>query len=295
VYNFTYAYVFMAVKSAFDPDIPINEGAIRPIRMTAPEGSVVNCSFPAAVAARMQVGHFMTEMVFRALSSAAPDRIIADSGGTPAQTNIFYGKRSDGKPWHTMIIRGGGLGAGSRMDGYHCAIFPANGANTPVEILESDTPLVVTSRELLCDSGGPGKQRGGLGRRMTLKVPDDETAPQPPVAVAVQAGRFQYPPRGIFGGLPGQKAGFRKNGEPADPSGLTFCEPGDVITFDSAGGGGFGDPLDREIADVERDVKFAYVSTQQAEKIYGVVVDPESGDADLEATENLRAAKKNKK
>ena len=110
VYNFTYAYVFMAIKSAFDPDIPINEGAIRPIKMSAPEGTVVNCNFPAAVAARMQVGHFMTEMVFNALASAAPGNIIAGSGGTPAQTNIFYGKRHDGRPWHTMIIRGGGMG-----------------------------------------------------------------------------------------------------------------------------------------------------------------------------------------
>lgn len=91
VYNFTYAYVFMAIKSAFDPDIPINEGAIRPIKMTAPEGSIINCKYPAAVAARMQVGHFMTEMVFNALSEATPDNIIAGSGGTPAQTNILYG------------------------------------------------------------------------------------------------------------------------------------------------------------------------------------------------------------
>ncbi len=98
VYNFTYAYVFMALKSAFDPDIPINEGATRPILMVAPDGCVVNCSFPAAVAARMQVGHFMTEMVFRALAPAVPNRIIAGSGGTPAQTNIFYGRNRDGTP-----------------------------------------------------------------------------------------------------------------------------------------------------------------------------------------------------
>ncbi len=157
VFNFTYAYVFMAIKSAFNPDVPINEGSIRPIRMTAPEGTVVNCRFPAAVAARLQVGHFMTEMVYRALSVATPDRIIADSGGTPAQTNIFYGRRQNGRQWLTMIIRGGGMGAGSTRDGHYCAIFPANGANTPVEIFESDTPLVVEARELVCDSGGPGR------------------------------------------------------------------------------------------------------------------------------------------
>ncbi|MGD8765866.1 MAG: hydantoinase B/oxoprolinase family protein, partial [Desulfobacteraceae bacterium] len=198
VYNFTYAYVFMAIKSAFDPDIPINEGAIRPVKMTAPEECVVNCKFPAAVAARMQIGHFMTEMVFKALAQATPDNIIAESGGTPAQTNIFYGKRHNDKSWLTMIIRGGGLGASSRMDGHHCAIFPANGANTPVEIFESDTPLVVEERSLICDSGGPGKMRGGLGRKMVVRVPDDELAPKPPTSIAVQAGRFRYPPQGLF-------------------------------------------------------------------------------------------------
>ncbi len=273
VSHFTYAYVFMAVKSAFDPDIPINEGAIRPIRMTAPEGSIVNCTFPAAVAARMQVGHFMTEMIFRALSVAIPDRVIADSGGTPAQTNIFYGKRHNGKPWHTMIIRGGGMGAGAGMDGRHCAIFPANGANTPAEILESETPLMVEAREILCDSGGPGKMRGGLGRRMVIRVPDDEHAPRPPVTIAIQAGRFRYPPQGIFGGGPGGKAQFLHNDQPGDPSGLTFCQPGDTVSFHSAGGGGYGNPLERDPDAVERDVLHGYVSIEKAKEDYGVVIE----------------------
>ena len=288
VYNFTYAYVFMAIKSAFDPDIPINEGAIRPIKMTAPEGCIVNCKFPAAVAARMQVGHFMTEMVFKALSRAAPDNIIAESGGTPAQTNILYGKRNDGSPWHTMVIRGGGLGASSGMDGHHCAIFPANGANTPVEIFESDTPLIVESRELIMDSGGPGKRRGGIGRKMTLRVPDDDAAPSSKTAVAVQAGRFRYPPAGIFNGMPGAKARFLKNKKSADPSGLTFCDPGDKLEFHSAGGGGYGDPMERDPEDVERDVLYEYVSVQGARTDYGVIIDPKTMKADIEATKRLR-------
>jgi N-methylhydantoinase B len=289
VYNFTYAYVFMAVKSAFDPDIPINEGAIRPIKMTAPEGSVVNCKFPVAVAARMQVGHFMTEMVFKALSKAAPDNIIAGSGGTPAQTNIFYGKRHNGTSWHTMIIRGGGMGAGSRTDGHHCAIFPANGANTPVEILESDTPLIVKERSLICDSGGPGEMRGGIGRKMVVMVPEDEFAPVPPTTIAVQAGRFIYPPDGIFGGKPGAKAEFIHNGESANPGGLTFCESGDVITFQSAGGGGFGDPFNRNPELVEKDVVYGYVSIEKARDDYKVVIDPGCMRTSFEATKKLRA------
>jgi N-methylhydantoinase B len=290
VYNFTYAYVFMAVKSVFDPDLPINEGAIRPVTMTAPKGCIVNCAFPAAVAARMQVGHFMTEMIFRALSKAVPDRIISDSGGTPAQTNIFYGKRHDGKPFHTMIIRGGGLGASRTKDGHQCAIFPANGANTPVEILESDTPLMVLARELVCDSGGAGKKRGGLGRRMTIRIPDDGLAPEPPVAIAVQAGRFRYAPQGIFGGKAGAKAKFLKNDLPADPSGLTFCDSGDTIGFRSAGGGGFGSALERDILAVEKDVNYGYVSIEKAKTDYGVVIDIKTLKADQDATQILRAS-----
>ena len=290
VYNFTYAYVFMAIKSAFDPDLPINEGAIRPVSMTAPEQSVVNCAFPAAVAARMQVGHFMTEMVFRALSEAVPEQIIADSGGTPAQTNIFYGKRHNGQPFHTMIIRGGGLGASHAKDGHHCAIFPANGANTPVEILESDTPLLVVARELVSDSGGPGKMRGGLGRKMVLHVPADDKAPLPPVAIAVQAGRYRYPPGGLFKGLPGTLARFLKNDKSADPSGLTLCDPNDTITFYSAGGGGFGNPLERDIAAVEQDVIDEYVTPEKAKQDYGVIIDPQTSKADEAATHALRSS-----
>ena len=285
VYNFTYAYVFMGIKSAFDPDIPINEGAIRPIRMTAPEGTVVNCSFPAPVAARMQIGHFMTEMVFKALAEATPDNIIAESGGTPAQTNIFYGRRHNGKPWHTMIIRGGGLGASSRMDGHHCAIFPANGANTPVEIFESDTPLLVEERSLVTDSGGPGRRRGGLGRKMVIRIPDDELAPLAPTTIAIQAGRFRYAPQGLFDGLPGAGAKFLRNGESGDPSGLTFCGNGDTIEFHSAGGGGFGDPLQRDPEAVASDVFNGYVSVEQARDAYGVVIIADTLEPDPAATE----------
>jgi len=292
VYNFTYAYVFMAIKSAFDPGIPINEGATRPITMTAPKGSIVNCTFPAAVAARMVVGHFMTEMVFNALAKAAPDNIIAGSGGTPAQTNIFHGSFANGKPWHTMIIRGGGMGASSRFDGHHCAIFPANGANTPVEILESDTTMIVESRSLIQDSGGPGKQRGGIGRQMIIRSPDGNGENGENLvgttSIAVQAGRYIYPPEGIFGGKDGSKAQFLKNGENADPSGLTFFDPGDRISFISAGGGGYGNPFERDPKEVERDVKYGYVSIEKAKQDYGVIIGPDSETLDLDATQRLR-------
>ncbi|MBM4423916.1 MAG: hydantoinase B/oxoprolinase family protein [Chloroflexi bacterium] len=266
VYNFTYAYVHMAVKSIFDPDIPNNDGSAAPIHLTAPEGTVVNCKFPAAVAARMQIGHFMTEVIYRALTQALPGRVIAASGGTPATMQVFYGRRGDGQPFHVSLIRGGGLGAGGARDGEGCFIFPANGANTPVEILESDSPLVVERRELLMDSGGPGKQRGALGRREVFRIPADV---QPPVSLAIQSGRFRLPPEGLFGGQPGAKAQFLVNGQPGNPYGLTRLQPGDVVTMDAAGGGGYGDPRERDREAIARDVEEGKVSKEAAAKDYG--------------------------
>jgi N-methylhydantoinase B len=269
VYNFTYAYVFMAIKSIFAPDIPNNEGCARPVNLVAPEGAVVNCRFPAAVAARMMIGHFLTEVIYRGLAEALPGRVIAGSGGTPAAMNVFYGKRGDGRPWHSVIIRGGGMGAGAVNDGNYVYIFPANGANTPVEIFENDTPLIVEKRELIADSGGPGRMRGGLGKSEIFRVPDDELAPLAPVNLGIQAGRYLYPPEGLFGGKPGQKARFLINGQPGNPYGLTQLQPGDVVTIDAPGGGGYGNPLERDPELLAEDVADGYVSAEGAKRDYG--------------------------
>ncbi|MCC6213123.1 MAG: hydantoinase B/oxoprolinase family protein [Burkholderiales bacterium] len=269
VYNFTYAYVHMAVKSLFDPDIPNNDGIAAPIRLIAPEGSVVNCRPPAAVAARMQIGHFVTEIIYRALAGALPERVVAAGGGTPATMQMFYGRRGDGRPFHAVLIRGGGLGAGAARDGEGSFIFPANGANTPVEILESDAPLLVECRELLPDTGGAGRQRGALGRREVFRVPDDAYAPQPPVSLALQSGRFRLPPEGLFGGKPGALASFLVNGEPGDPYGLTALKPGDRVVMDAAGGGGYGDPAERDRDAIARDLREGKVSAASAARDYG--------------------------
>ena len=294
VYNFTYAYVFMAIKSAFNPDIPNNEGCVRPITMKAPEGTVVNCRFPVAVAARLQVGHFMTEVVYRALASAAPNKILASSGGTPAWMQVFYGKRHDGNKFYSVLIRGGGMGANYRQDGHYCAIFPANGANTPCEIFESDSPLIMEQRGLICDSAGPGKMKGGLGRQVVFRVPDDEYAPSSPTAIGIQGGRFRYAADGLLGGKPGAKSEFLINGISKDPGTLNFANPGDVIIFHNPGGGGYGDPLERDPEMVESDVINEYVSLEKAREDYGVVIDPKTVKLDLEATQRLRDSMRKK-
>ncbi len=288
VYNFTYAYVFMAIKSMFGPDIPNNDGCARTVKLKAPEGTVVHCKFPAAVAARLVIGHYITEIIYRALSKVAPAKVIAASGGTPAQMNVFYGKRNDGRPWHSVIIRGGGMGASTTGDGNYVYIFPANGANTPIEIFESDTPLLVESRELLADSGGPGRMKGGLGQREVFRVPEDRYAPLPPVHLGIQAGRHIHPPEGLFGGKPGAKAQFLVNEVPGNPFGLTQLKPGDVVTIDAAGGGGCGNPLERDLEMVERDVTEGYVSVGRAKEDYGVIIDPKTMKVNEEATRKLR-------
>ena len=288
VFNFTFAYVFMAVKSMFAPDIPNNDGCARPIMLSAPEGSVLNCKFPAAVAARMGVGHFLTEVIYRALSGVLPRKVLAGSGGTPAAMNVFYGRRKDGRPWHSVIIRGGGMGASASGDGNYVYIFPANGANTPVEIFESDTPLIVEKRELVADSGGPGNMKGGLGKRELFRVPDDEYAPIPPVNLGIQAGRFTYPAEGLFGGKPGTRAQFLVNGEPGNSYGLTQMKPGDVVTIDAPGGGGYGNPLERDPEMVVSDVMEGYVGLESARTDYGVAINPETYEVDDKETKKLR-------
>lgn len=269
VYNFTFAYVHMAIKSIFDPDIPNNHGSVAVIKLDAPEGSVVNCRFPAAVAARMQIGHFMAEIIYRALAQALPQRVIASSGGTPATMNVFYGTFNNGKPWHSVIIRGGGMGASSARDGENSYIFPANGANTPIEILESDTPLLVERRELLMDSGGAGRFRGGLGTRTVFRIPDDEHAPPTPVSLGIQSGRFRLPPEGLAGGQAGSRAKFLVNGEQGNPYGLTKLNPGDVVVMESSGGGGYGSPAERDRDALAEDLRAGWVSEEKAKSEYG--------------------------
>ena len=164
------------------------------------------------------------------------------------------------------------------------------GANTPIETFESDTPLIVEKRELLTDSGGPGTTKGGLGRRVVFRVPDDKYAPIPPVTLGIQSGRYCYPPQGLFGGRNGSKAQFLINGEPGNPYGLTQLRPGDVVIMDAAGGGGYGDPLSRDPELVESDVLDGYISIDSAKEDYGTVINPETMTLDPDATKELRTS-----
>ena len=115
--------------------------------------------------------------------------------------------------------------------------------------------------------------KGGLGRQVVFRVPDDAYAPIPPVNLGIQSGRYRYPPEGLFGGKPGARARFLVNDKAGNPYGLTQLRPGDVVIMDAAGGGGYGDPLERVPELVEQDVLEGYVTLERAGKDYGVVID----------------------
>jgi len=130
--------------------------------------------------------------------------------------------------------------------------------------------------------------KGGLGKREIFSIPDDRYAPIPPVNLGIQAGRFRYPAEGLFDGKPGSQAQFLINGVPGNPYGLNQLKPGDRVTIDAPGGGGYGQPFEREPELVAEDVLEGYVSLENARSEYGVEIDPATHEAEPVGTKKLR-------
>ncbi|MBI5441380.1 MAG: hydantoinase B/oxoprolinase family protein [Deltaproteobacteria bacterium] len=292
VLNFTYAYVFFAIKSAFCPEIPNNDGCTVPVEVRAPEGSILNCKFPVAVTGRTSIGHLLTEVVYQALAKGVPERILAEGGSSPAWWKVISGRRRDGRKFSETLLISGGMGASCRSDGRSCAPFPQNCSNEPVEIMENEAPLLVRKKELICDSGGAGRFRGGLGQELVFEVPSEDFGPDGNVCTTLIAGRFHLPAKGILGGRQGERGAFLLNGEAQDWGVQVFSKPGDVMTFRHPGGGGYGDPWERPWDLVEDDVRNGYVSVGGARRDYGVVVDPRTLRVDAPATEALRTVER---
>ena len=288
VYNYTYAYTWFGIKTICSPDLPNNEGSIVPIKVKAPEGSIVNARFPAALSSRHKIGQCLTEIVYRALAPVVPEKVLTASGGSPAWGHRFYGRRKNGERFIALIINGGGLSASHHGDGSYCANFPANAANVPCEIFMSDTPILIEKKEIVRDSGGPGKMRGGLGQEIVFRVPEDEDAPIPPVTLILRGGRTRFPARGLFGGNPGVPAKCFINGVSVNLSQTHYLKPGDRVASRSPGAGGYGNPLERDPEMVRRDVIYGYVSLEKAKEDYGVVIDSDTMNVDFESTRKLR-------
>lgn len=269
VFNYTLAYCVFALKSIVAPFLPNTAGTLRPFSVKAPEGCILNVRRPAAVVGRTSVGQYIPELVYAALAKVVPERVIAESGSVPLWWLTLSGRHRNGKPFVIGPMFSGGLGARSTADGVSALTFPANIKNNPVEMIESDSPLLVERRELVTDTGGAGRYRGGLGQEFTLRVPDDETAPAGPIVEFLIAGRLLDAAQGIDGGAPGTVGTIELNGKPIGWGRSYLLAPGDRIRYQTPGGGGYGDPREREPELVAEDVQQGYVSAVAAREVYG--------------------------
>jgi N-methylhydantoinase B len=235
VLNYTIAYTNYALKCLLDPATPNNDGTFRPVTVLAPEGSLLNPTRPSPVWARHLSGHYLPPVVFGALVPVLRDRVIADCG-SPLWNVYFQGRHRDGRRFVKMFFMNGGHGARADRDGPHCLSFPSNVATVSIERFENDVPLLIREKALIAGSGGEGAHRGGPGQRLTFEVTGDE-----PVTMTIRHERVRFPPRGLAGGGAGAPGRDLINGSPVAPKGRYVLAPGDTATFETPGGGGFGE------------------------------------------------------
>jgi len=276
------AYTTYPLKCAISPHVPNNEGSFRPIHISAPEGSILNCRFPAPVGGRHIIGHFLATAVFGALAQAIPDRVLAD-GAANIWITQFTGKDQVGKDFTYVFFSSGGMGARPDKDGISATAFPSGIQGVPAEIIENVSPLVMEQRALIPDSGGPGQHRGGLGQEMVLSVRTTE-----PVVHSAMYDRTKFPALGFVGGKNGGLGDFfLSDGTHPHPKAQYRLLPEQKVVLRLPGGGGFFSPLERDPELVRQDVLNGYVSLQAARDDYGVVLG-EGLAINWDETERLR-------
>ena len=273
---YTEAYTTFGVNCVVAPHVPNNAGTLEAVKVTAPEGCIVNATHPAAVYARAMMGHMMPDVVYGALEQAIPGRVPAEGTSNLWSLKMVAGHgltgvgKSVGTPFMVMSFHSGGAGARPHQDGLSATPFPSGVRNVPVEATEAITPLVIWRKELRQDSGGAGRQRGGLGQVMEVGSRED-------TAFGIFAGfeRVKFPARGLNGGGPGATGRLSlASGVELKPKGLAVVPPGERLIIEMPGGGGMGPAADRDPAAVRRDVRLGYLSREAAVRDYGIVPEP---------------------
>jgi N-methylhydantoinase B len=237
VKNYTHAYTTFTIRSVLNPDIPNNFGSLAPIRVEAPEGSIVNAVSPAPCTARHVVGMFLPMPLLAALAEVAPDKVLAEGAGA-VWTMQVSGTYDDGSPFITaMFTYAGGVGARAAKQGLSATSYPTGVSAVPMEVVEASAPVRFLRKELRPDSGGAGRSEGGLGQVIEFTV--DTTRPWQLNAVT---SRLKHAPQGLFGGSAGAPGRFVVNGKPVTTQARIQLQPGDVVRLELPGGGGYGAP-----------------------------------------------------
>lgn len=266
--HYRYAHSVYALKCLLDPETPNNEGCMLPITDEAPEGSILNPRDTAAGNLRNLIGHVIPSLVFRALAPVLPDQIQGDSGGAPIWGVNCQGQNERGEPYGAIQNLHGGQGARSGLDGNDTLSFPSNCRITPTEMYELTVPVLTERKELIPDSGGPGKFRGGLGQRLTFR----NISPRD-MNVYLASERVNNPCFGVVGGKAGRPGGVLKDDQPVFPKGRIPLEPGASLTVELPGGGGWGKPAERPRELIERDLELGLVTPQGVKADYGATGD----------------------
>jgi len=290
-YSQSVCFTVFTLRCYLPSDITANEGFFRPIKIILPEGTVVNPRYPAACNIRFNTGLAIVDAINNALRPLFPDRSVASSGST-CSFNVQGRNPETGGMWSTIDVIFGVGGARARsdaVDGLPFVMFSGAGYARNIEAYEIQYPLVYDFYRFEPDTGGPGTYRGSasLAKRVTF-LEDGQLTTR-------GTGRFRLPPAGVEGGLPGAPGRYVLN-EGTDcelrlPTMKTNhpLRAGDVLTGYCAAGGGYGDPRKREPQRVLDDVRAGVVTREAARVTYGVVVNPEATEVDIQATRLLRA------
>ncbi len=279
---------FCAIRCLSQQDIPNCEGYLRPITVRAPEGCLVNPRYPAACGARGVVGYRVFDAIMQALAQIVPERAMGGSEGGPYL--LAAGGTHEGRPFvlNEMVV--GTWGARAGKDGIEGISNPAaNLSNQPVEMIEADMPVEVLRYGLVPDTGGPGQYRGGLSLIREFRF-------LAPVAFVLRGDRRDHPPFGLEGGSPGApsahillRADGTEQGLPTMPMESFNARAGDVFRLIGAGGGGYGDALQRDPIRIEDDLREGKVTAAGASRDYGVVFAADGATIDQAATMRRRA------
>lgn len=276
-----------------DKDLPINHGFYKFVRMNAPAGTVVNVVHPGAVVGGWETQVRVNDTLFRALADSLPEVVPAGCKATMAQAGFGIVDSHTGEYHCNYEALAGGYGGRATKDGPDAVQgHGQNTENAPVEEIESHFPVRITRLELINDSEGAGKYRGGLGLRRDYQFPHD------PATFTILSDRDIEGPHGLFGGKRGRKAYYILNPDNESKTltskSITQLNPGDTVSFQTPGGGGYGPPEQRDPQMVSNDVIDGKVSAARARDIYRVVVDCKTGHLNRLATTRLRQGRQNR-